>query len=1463
MRKKVSKILKIALYVVLIVLALSAVLSALVNVPVVQQMILQRGVKSMEKVLETKVEVGHIQWSFPNRFVLDDVNIWDQQADSLIHIKRLETTILKLDRKNGELVLGELLINEPHVNFYSNGKPNELNYRFLTQLGQPQTTGPPMHIKVKKIILDNGTFDYDLRAYEAPTDRKFNERHLRFENINSEILAMSILGDSLDFKVKKMSTTEQSGLQLNHLACKAKIHWNGMEFSEMLFRTPNSSIEHYLAFDYDGYPALSEFIDSVQVRAELESTSISFKDLALFSNDLKPHVKNTFDLQGSASGLVSNFKVKGLKLNNDQNSMLAADLRMKGLPNISSTYVDLDIDDATTLATDVEDLLRRELPDEIHAFGAMRFQGYVTGFLNDFAIDGSARSALGLLTANIHLQRDDQNMLQFDGKIDGASFDLGKVLGTDEIGLSDFKIALDNASGSSRSDLQGEITTVVDRIQVRGAEVTGIDAEGHFTSGSFEGSATCNDQKAKFTFNGTMDFTETLSKYKFTSTIHRFDLFAFNLDSVKSIASGNVDVNLVGNNLDQINGMLSGTDLRLLRQGESYGINNLFASSGYKNDERSIILRTDFADVDLKGNFLFSELNRVYADFLETLFPDYYEVENPMKKAVVITADAKIRQNALLDLLMPYSVQLGNGSFRGEYQSAEKSLSIDGRMDEIARDGYVLEDYFLNIRKKPHQLLNMTTDVRSVLQNDSSIAHSVVLNASILPNDVDFLLNASDTSDALALRSYGLLHLGEDTIDLRLEQSHLYSYGRRWDIKDNNHFFFTQGQSVIEMLELSSQGETAYLTGRIGSEKNQKVSIWLNQFQLANINPVLASQDVNVHGYANGTIDVHQVLNRPLLKANFRVQDLVFNGDTLGNFKIISTSDEHPLVMDIDASIEEGMFKNLRTYGRVDWRTQKNNFDLDLVLNQGSVKPFENIFTGLASDFRGVVNARMKLKGSFDDPDLSGFMDLKDVAFNVDYLNTDFILNDRVSISETAIDLSKVRIKDPEGHTARAKGKIQHDLFDDFVLDLSVVDAESILAMNTTAEDNDLFYGKAYGSGDIEFKGPLDDIYLKINAESNKGTKLFIPVYPDNENALVDYVSFVDQSKKVIKRATRDIQGITMDMIFKVNEDAEFELLFDELLDDKIYGRGFGSVKIEMNTYGDFFMFGDFEVTEGYYPFSSPMLVSERFTLQKGSKIRWDGDPYNAYIDMEASIRRNKAKPYHLMLGSGFISDQSKYQGEIPVDVLLFLRGELFNPEISFGIDLPESASISGGSEFLSILNRVRKDEDELNRQVFSLVTFGSFSPTNFYNYQSEGFNANNISQTVNNNLSSFLSGQINNWLSQYNQNWEFGFDWQPENAEQNAELILSVRRKLFNDRLEIAGSVDAYTNNGRNPYNLNLVYNVKEDGKVRVKAFQKLANDPTLGAINNITTTGVGFFFRTQFDRIRFRRKDPDVSQN
>jgi hypothetical protein len=41
------------------------------------------------------------------------------------------------------------------------------------------------------------------------------------------------------------------------------------------------------------------------------------------------------------------------------------------------------------------------------------------------------------------------------------------------------------------------------------------------------------------------------------------------------------------------------------------------------------------------------------------------------------------------------------------------------------------------------------------------------------------------------------------------------------------------------------------------------------------------------------------------------------------------------------------------------------------------------------------------------------------------------------------------------------------------------------------------------------------------------------------------------------------------------------------------------------------------------------------------------------------------------------------------------------------------------------------------------------------------------------------------------------------------------------------------------------------------VRGFQKQANDPTLGNITNVTTTGVGLFYRYQFDSFRLKRKN------
>ena len=77
-----------------------------------------------------------------------------------------------------------------------------------------------------------------------------------------------------------------------------------------------------------------------------------------------------------------------------------------------------------------------------------------------------------------------------------------------------------------------------------------------------------------------------------------------------------------------------------------------------------------------------------------------------------------------------------------------------------------------------------------------------------------------------------------------------------------------------------------------------------------------------------------------------------------------------------------------------------------------------------------------------------------------------------------------------------------------------------------------------------------------------------------------------------------------------------------------------------------------------------------------------------------------------------------------------------------------------------------------------------------------------------------------------------------------------------MNDRIELAVEYNANSSAAKDPYNVDLVYKVKKDGSLKLKAYHKRASDPTLGDVTNVTTTGVGFYFRKQFDRIWFRKK-------
>ena len=73
--------------------------------------------------------------------------------------------------------------------------------------------------------------------------------------------------------------------------------------------------------------------------------------------------------------------------------------------------------------------------------------------------------------------------------------------------------------------------------------------------------------------------------------------------------------------------------------------------------------------------------------------------------------------------------------------------------------------------------------------------------------------------------------------------------------------------------------------------------------------------------------------------------------------------------------------------------------------------------------------------------------------------------------------------------------------------------ADEFLFLNTKKKDNDLYYGFAIGSGDVQFKGPFTQTDITINATTGKDTKLEIPLISAQSAEEVNFISFVSKEE--------------------------------------------------------------------------------------------------------------------------------------------------------------------------------------------------------------------------------------------------------------------------------------------------------------------------------------------------------------
>lgn len=1416
-----------------------------------QNWAMQKVVKTLSEELKTKVTLKSIDFELINNLVLEGLYVEDQQGDTLAYFGKLKVNFnykMVFDNKLQLARIKRASLEDTKIHLLLHPKQEYFNYQFIVDyFDQPKTSkGPfvPFKLIINELEFKNVDFRYRIMEEPKITGRRFDESFMEYRGINANFKPFKLIGDSLNFDLSKLSFIEKSGFKVNEFSAKTIISSTTMQFADLILRTPYSKVSDFLSFTYKNYGQLGDFVDSVYWNTNLETSVIGVKDIAFFSDELRSY-SFPITIKGKAKGTLARMEGTDLDIKVARLNKFKGQLILQDITDTDKLSFDLDATELYINPSSIQDISNTSLPEELLRIGSLRYSGTLTGKLNDFTSKGLIETTIGNIRTDLNLKFPDGKPEEYKGEIELYSFNTGKLSNRAELGYTSLITNVDG-KGFSIKDLDTKMVGNVSRFDYDGYSYQNIKLDGTFEKKLFNGKFEIKDPNVTMSLNGMFDLNKSRPTGDFQGELGAINLKTLGYGDINIKQVTGLKIEFEGSDVDDIDISTQLNNIVLEKNDSVYYLGDMVLKAYGPSKNRFISLESELGNVTINGEFKLSRLNAITDNILYDLFPNYYANLKKKKEPVDIRFDVDIADSKFIKGLFISDIAFANFSITGVYSSYTQTLDVKSRADYFSYLDYKFQNLDIVSIKQPNERLSLITKVGGFFIKDSLITDKLDLMADIGGNDINYRLNAADTTHDISLKTGGNITLNKGAIDFEFRNSKLFLYNKPWVFNEVNHFKYVNSNLQIDSFKISNGAQSIEIDGVAGAKNFENLHINVSDFYLQEVNPILSKWGINLEGFVNGQLTLNGLNTGPVIVSSIFVDNLRVNGDSVGDVTLNTTSDNGPFSMAVNGNITNGLINDLKLAGNLDLTPGKGTVNISLSLNESSIKPFEVFTEGLFSNVEGVADADIKIKGPLSNPDIKGKIDIKQASLFMDYLGIALKVDKMaVDIDEKRINLGTFQIADKYGSIANGGGKIYHKNFNDFKFDIFLKDLKNFNAMDLVEGSNDLFFGVAFVDGNMTIKGPIDQIYLNINAKTRAKTIVSLPLAGTSENVGPEYIKVVDLRADVSTLKSEKLSGISMDFNCEVTKEAEIDLIFDAKFNDVIRATGSGNITMELNTAGDFYMFGKYVIATGNYNFTAlNTLINKNLKVKEGGTIIWRGNPLEASLDLVATTVI-KANPSVILPSSALASGAAS--SNVDVDCEIYMKDNLFSPQIKLGINLSKDnqSTLFANTDLVTAINQIKADPEETNKQFINLIVFNSFAPLNSGNSTAS---ASNLGSTFQNSIGSLITSQVNNWLSQMDPNWDFGIDYKAANSssDANQQVMVSLKRKLYNDRIEIGTS---YGQSGNTNYDVNVSYKIRRDGRLLVRAFNKKANDPRSINTSTINTSGLGLYYRNEVD--------------
>lgn len=1389
----------------------------------------------------------------------------------------------KLDLKNRAADINNIALDDTRASL-TFAKPQTIKKAVVktakkldTLVARPQT-GKPWAGVLRKLSFKNDNIQVDNNA-QAPLKNGLDYAHMNIRDLNAELENLAYSADSTSGKINKLVFTEKSGLMITKFHTRFLYGEHKSYLNDLYLETPQTILQKKIEVGYPSLANISKDLGKISINADLDGSRLGLRDVLLVMptmanmEQFKHSPNEVFKINGRVIGKVNDLNIPSLEVAGLSNTHIKASAKIKGLPDMNKAYFDVTINDFNTNRADLAKVVpAKMIPSTVTVPENFNLKGNFKGSMANFNTKLAFRSSVGSADVDAQMKNgSNKQKATYSAHVNLNQLNVGALTKQpQQLGTVTLSTEISGA-GLDPKTANLQFNANVASAYVKGYTYKNLALKGTAVNGSYTAVARMKDPNINFSLNAKANMNKKYPSVNATLEVDSIDLKKLNMATSETRFHGKIVANVPTADPDYLNANIKATDIVMFASNKRIKIDTISLVSTANADSSSLRLKTPALYAHMVGKYKLTEIGTAMQDVFNQYFNRSIATKTvnakPKYTPQQFKFDARFTKTPLVTDFAPELKQMDPITLNGWFNSQTGDLVVNGAIPKVVYATDEISNVKLAIKTNQDELdYSLTADQ---IKPSSSIN---LLYTSITGKAQDDKLNINlqvrDAAKKERYRIAGVFSLLPNEYQFSFLQNGLVLDYKPWTVNTDNTLQFGEKGIFAKDFTITNSNQLLSINST-AQQMNAPVKVDFKNFHIETLTRIAQQDSLQVGGVINGDATISNLQKSPLFTSALTIGDFNFKGDTVGNIAVkVNNQTQNAFAAQVGITGKGNQVDLKGLY----YTAPQSRFDLDLNIVKLNMKSIEGFSFGSIKEATGDISGQLKIAGTTSAPAIRGDVKFNKVGFNVSTLNSYFTMpNESITFSNDGIHFNNFTLVDSTGNKAVVTGAVYTTNYTDYKFGINI-HTDNFRVINSTREDNQLYYGKLYLNSDIKITGDQNSPVVDANMTVNDKTDLTI-VLPSSDPGIEDrkgVVEFFDpnapKSDSVMLARQLDslkkskLTGMDVTATIKVNQNAIFNIVVDQNNGDIVHLKGAAQLSGGIDPSGKTSLTGTYTVNQGSYNLSYAS-VTRKFVFKKGSTITWTGDPTSANINLTA-IYVADVPPIDLVSDQlAGTENQTMYKQKLPFNVDLMLQNDLMKPDITFDIVLPDSSYTVSQDVINTVdsrLAQIRQDPNELNKQVLGVLVLGHFIGDN--PLQSQGGNAG-VEGLVRNSVSSLLSDQLNrlagNLIAGVDLNFGLtsGEDYSSGTAQNRTDLNVGLSKRFLNDRLTVTVGNNFNLEGQNQPGqkstdiagNVAVNYKLTKDGRYAVRAYRR---DQFIVIEGEVIETGVGFTLTVDYNR-------------